>query len=376
MIKTKLIRWARIGLWVCVIATSASNVLAEALDTSPLPASLKMVSADEPSLQYTGRVDFKNKKAPTLSWPGTSIKARFTGNHLEILFDDQLGKNYFNVIVDGNDSHPYVIEAKQGAHRYWVSSTLGAGEHSLEIYKRTEGEEGRTAFNGLVLAADAKLMLPPKRPKRRIEIYGDSITSGMGNEAAINGADDLLSEKNHYWSYGAIAARELNAELHSISQSGIGIMVSWFPFVMPQFYDQLDAVGDNHSQWDFSQWTPHVVVINLFQNDSWLIDDHHRLVPEPNDEQRVQAYVNFVTSIRAQYPQATIICALGSMDATATDKWPNYIRAAVADLRAKGDERIETLFFPFTGYGAHPRIPHHINNAKRLVESIRKSQKW
>jgi hypothetical protein len=48
--------------------------------------------------------------------------------------------------------------------------------------------------------------------------------------------------------YDAITARNLNAELHVISQSGIGIMVSWFPFIMPQFYGQLSAVGKNDSQ--------------------------------------------------------------------------------------------------------------------------------
>src|SRR5690606_12981704 len=106
--------------------------------------------------------------------------------------------------------------------------------HSVEIYKRTEGEEGHTAFKGIVLADGQKLLTPPSRLPHKIEIYGDSISSGMGNEGAYNGVDNQLSEKNNYLAYGSIAARQLNAELHTISQSGIGIMVSWFPFIMPQ----------------------------------------------------------------------------------------------------------------------------------------------
>lgn len=334
------------------------------------------VSPDSKNLLYSGRIDFANPKAPLLSWPGTSIKANFTGNQLKIKLDDQYGKNYFSVIIDNEIYHPFVIETKKGEQEYTITTPLSAGKHSLEIYKRTEGEEGFTLFKGLVLANDGKLLAPPERFKRRIEIFGDSISSGMGNEAADNGRDDLLSEKNNYWAYGSVAARELNAELHTISQSGIGIMISWFPFIMPQFYDQLSAAGNNDTQWDFTKWTPDLVIINLLQNDSWLIDREKRLQPIPNEAQIIQAYVDFVRTIRIKYPDAQIICALGSMDATANDKWPNYIRNAVDKIRQDGDKKIDSLFFKFTGYGQHPRVAQNKANAKILVEYVRKKMHW
>lgn len=337
----------------------------------------KTITADNPGFLYTGRIDFSDKKAPQLSWPGTSIKANFSGTSLAVRLDDEFGKNYFNIIVDGNDVHPFVLEAKAGDNTYLISTALKPGNHQLEIYKRTEGEEGRTIFRGVLLDDDGKLLAQPARPKHRLEIYGDSITSGMGNEGADNGRDDLLSEKNNYFAYGAITARNLNAELHTISQSGIGIMVSWFPFVMPQFYDQLSAVGNNDSQWDFSQWTPEVVVINLLQNDSWLIDREKRLDPLPSDEQRIQAYIKFVRSIRAKYPEAQIICALGSMDATATPKWPGYISAAVEQMKERyQDDKLDTIFFDYTGYGQHPRIAQHQANAEKLTAFIKQRMHW
>jgi Carbohydrate esterase 2 N-terminal/GDSL-like Lipase/Acylhydrolase family len=333
------------------------------------------ISPDNTNLLYTGRIDFSNPSAPLISWSGTSIKANFTGKVLKVILDDQYGKNYFSVIVDGEIYHPFVIEAKKGPQEYTISTNLFDGKHSVEIYKRTEGEEGHTLFKGLVI--DGKLLNPPARFKRRIEIFGDSITSGMGNEAADNGADHLLSEKNNYWAYGSVAARELKAELHTTSQSGIGIMISWFPFIMPQFYDQLSAVGNNDTHWDFSKWTPDLVIINLLQNDSWLIDREKRLQPIPTDEQRVQAYIDFVRTIRARYPKAQIICALGSMDATANDKWPNYIKAAVEKMKQDyQDKKIDTLFFDFTGYGQHPRVAQNKANAKKLVNFVRKKMHW
>jgi hypothetical protein len=338
---------------------------------------VQMISADHPNYLYTGRIDFADKRAPQISWTGTSIKANFTGTSLAIKLDDQRGKNYFNIFIDDERQHPYVLEAKQGEQTYVISAALKPGNHSLEIYKRTEGEEGATAFKGLLLDEGAKLLPPPARPHRRIEIYGDSISTGAGNEGADNGVDHLLSEKNNYWAYGAITARNLNAELHTISQSGIGIMISWFPFIMPQFYDQLSAVGDNDTQWDFSKWTPDVVIINLFQNDAWLVDREKRLQPIPTDAERVEAYIGFVRSIRAKYPDAQIICALGSMDATATPKWPGYITAAVARMKKENnDQKLDTIFFEFTGYGGHPRIAQHKANAEKLTAFIKQKMNW
>ncbi len=340
-------------------------------------APVQLVTADNDAYLYTGRIDFTDKKSPVISWTGTSIKANFTGTSLAIKLDDQFGKNYFNIFIDGETQHPYVLEAKQGEQTYVINTALKAGNHSLEIYKRTEGEEGATSFKGVLLDEGAKLLPPPARPHRRIEIYGDSVSTGMGNEGADNGMDHLLSEKNNYWAYGSITARNLNAELHTISQSGIGIMISWFPFIMPQFYDQLSAVGNNDTQWNFSQWTPDLVVINLFQNDSWLIDREKRLQPIPTDAQRVQAYINFVRSVRAKYPKAQIICALGSMDATATPKWPGYITAAVERMKKENnDQKLDTIFFEFTGYGGHPRIAQHKANAEKLTAFIKQKMSW
>jgi len=336
----------------------------------------ELVAADNKHYLYSGRIDFKQPAAPLLTWPGSSIKANFNGSYLAVVLDDEKGKNFFNIIIDGDDSSPYVLEAKQGEYTYVISTVLANRVHSVEIYKRTEGEEGGTHFKGLKLATQNSLLAPPKRLSRRMEIFGDSITSGMGNEGADNGADHLLSEKNNYLAYGAIAARDIKAELHTISQSGIGIMISWFDFIMPQFYDQLTAVGNNDSQWDFKQWTPEVVVINLMQNDSWLIDREKRLQPMPDDKQRIAHYQDFVTNIRQQYPDAYIICALGSMDITKQEKWPNYVRAAVTNLKSAGDKKIDTLFFEFTGYGQHPRVAQHKANAKKLSAFIRDKMHW
>ncbi|RYD76235.1 MAG: electron transporter RnfD [Sphingobacteriales bacterium] len=336
------------------------------------------ITGGNKKLQYSGRVDVSIRKTPQISWPGTSIAGNFTGSFLAITLDDQLGKNYFNVFIDKDVDHPIIIQAEQGEKTYLVADNLSQGKHNFLITKRTEGEEGATTVKGIELADDGKLLAPPARLKRKIEFFGDSITSGMGNESPDDGPDDLLKDKNNFMAYDAITARNLNAELHVTSQSGIGIMVSWFPFIMPQFYDQLSAVGNNDTQWNFSRWKPDVVVINLFQNDSWLTDREHRLNPNPTDEQRVQAYIDFVKTIRNKYPKAFIVCALGSMDATKEgSKWPGYITTAVTRIKQDNPkEKMDTIFFEFTGYGAHPRVKQHQANADKLTAFIQQKMHW
>ncbi len=70
-------------------------------------------------------------------------------------------------------------------------------------------------------------------------------------------------------------ARHYDAEYHCTCKSGIGITISWFPVIMPEIYDLLNP-EDPQSIWDFSLYQPDVVVINLMQNDSWLVNlpDH------------------------------------------------------------------------------------------------------
>lgn len=359
-----------------ILRLLAGLALAGLLHLAPACAA-NPVAPSHPHLQYTGRIDAADPLAPVLSWPGTAIAGNFSGTSLALVLDDQHGKNFYNVFVDGDTTRPIILQLDKGKKTYLVANGLVAGRHSFLLTKRTEGEEGATVFLGLELDDRAGLLPPAPRAARRIEFFGDSITSGMGNEAPDDGEDHHAKDKNNYRSYAAITARQLGAEAHFTSQGGIGIMISWFPFTMPDFYDQLSAVGDNDSRWDFSRWTPDVVVVNLMQNDSWLIGRDHKLQPEPSPAQRIAAYQAFVARVRSLYPKAYIVCALGSMDATrAGSPWPGYVETAVRNLRRGGDGRIDTLFFPFTGYGKHPRVAQHQANADNLTAFVRQRMGW
>lgn len=335
-----------------------------------------LIPASHHHIQYTGRIDFSAPDAPVFSWPGTMIQTGFTGRSLALVMDDHYGMNYFNVFLDQDWENPIVIKGEKGRKTYLIADNLTDGEHLLTLTKRTEGEEGATTFYGILLAEDGELTAPPPRPERRIEFFGDSITSGMGNEAPEDGPDDNKAEKNNFLAYGAMTARNLNAEYVSTSQSGVGLMASFVNFTMQEFYDQLSAINNNDSVWDFSRWTPHVVVINLFQNDSALVEQ--RLNPVPTDEQRVAVYYDFIKRIRSHYPEAFIVCTLGTMDAAKPGSpWPDYIHAAVEQWKTEtADERIDVMIFEFKDFYKHPRVHHHQENAEVLTAFIKEKMDW
>jgi len=333
-----------------------------------------IILPDNPKIQYTGRIDFTDLHSPVLYWPGTYLKANFNGTSIQIVLDDSQGNNFYNAIIDNDSDHPVILDCDMGNQVYSVATGLKDTTHLIMLFRRTEGFSGPTVFKGFILDKRKTLSTPPERPKRKIEFYGNSITCGMGNECEDNAEDENNAKRNNFLAYGAITARNLNADYTCIAKSGIGILISWFDMVMPEYYDRLNP-ADPESKWNFSRWTPDVVVINLFQNDSWLIG---RLDPAPGEKQIVQAYMDFIKTIREKYPDAYMICSLGSMDAVKKGQpWPGYIRQAVDQWKRKsGDKKIDCLFFEFDGTGKHPRVRHHQKMANELTGFIKTKMNW
>lgn len=329
------------------------------------------IKADNPNFQYTGRIDFTSPDKPIIYWPGTYIKANFEGSLLIVSLDDKTGQSFYDVYIDEDYLHPQVIDCSAGSKIYLISASLTDTVHSVLIFRRTEASTGPTTFLGIQINDGKTLVAPPARLGRKLLFYGDSITCGMGNEAPDSYADDNLAYENNFKAFGAVTSRLLNADYMCIAKSGIGIMISWFNMTMPQYYYRLDP--DNaSSNWDFSLYTPDVVVINLFQNDSWLLTT--------KDSTKItNAYVDFVRTIRLRHPKAFIVCSLGSMDITKTGSpWPKYVESAVKLLNeVDKDTNIGTYFFPFsTSWTKHPRVRHHLVMGNNLATYINSKMGW
>lgn len=83
----------------------------------------------------------------------------------------------------------------------------------------------------------------------------------------------------------------------------------------------------------------------------------------------IDSYAKFIKTLRGHYPKARIICALGSMDATAPNsKWQGYVTTAVERLKTEDkDDRVETFFFEFLGTKGHPNSKQARDMAEKLA---------
>lgn len=334
-----------------------------------------IVSAIDKKLSYSGRIGFDKQDAASIYWGGSAVNLRFKGIGASAVFKDKPFKNHFLVIVDKDEKNAFKIQLDMIKHAYQLAKNLPYGEHSIELFK-VSNVSGASFFYGFELDSTATLLKPVKKPKRKIEFFGNSITAGHGVNVPVDSSDNgKAGFFNNYRSYGAITARHFNAQYHCTAVSGIVVMVSWFPDVMPELYDCIDHYGSS-SIWDFKRYQPNIVVVNLFQNDSWLVNqpNHEQFktrysTTKPSEAFIINAYAKFIRSLSIVYPKAKIICCLGNMNATREgSKWPGYIDAAVASLK---DKRITTHFFTYKNTPCHPKTKEQQAMANDLIAFIK-----
>src|SRR6185437_9190940 len=126
-------------------------------------------------ISYEGRIPF-TADAAELMWPGTSVSINFKGTGISGIFKDQDTSNYYNIIIDKDSIHTIKFDTLK--KRVFLANGLPYGKHSLQLFKRTESDKGKTWFYGFETDTKTKLLKPEKLPKKKIEFFGNSITCG------------------------------------------------------------------------------------------------------------------------------------------------------------------------------------------------------
>ncbi|MBU3112149.1 SGNH/GDSL hydrolase family protein [Clostridium lacusfryxellense] len=333
-------------------------------------------NSGQPGVRYIGRFDFSEAAGPKFAWSASTIYAKFYGSSVRVKLRS-FGDNYFLIIIDGKviiDS----LKLGEGEEKvFLLSSNLVEGEHEVSIVVRTEFYLGTAQFLGLDFAK-GNILSSPVPLKRRIEIIGDSISCGFGNEATHKDIEYSPKYDNSYLSYGSIAARYLNAEHIIVGRSGFGLIRSYDgdkSNILPPIYSRI--LPDNYSLWDAKNFIPQVVVINLGTND---FSDGFI----PNREEFTLAYINLVNKIHKNYPEAKVICSVGPViEGNALEVSKDYIKNDVVEYISK-DNNDWIYFLEFDhqvesdGYGVsgHPSLKTHELMGKSLANFVRIILMW
>lgn len=324
--------------------------------------------ATAPLVRYVGRFDMTDVAGPRFAWAGSSIHARFRGTRLRARITG--APNIYQVVIDGQPTS--VLKTDPGKTDIEVARGLADGVHDVILYKRTEALFGSAVFLGFEPAESLLPAAPPSR--RQIEIIGDSISNGYGIEGESAHCPFTPETENAYLTYGALAARALQAEERITAWSGRGVFRNYGgdkTDTLPVLFERT-IPDDPASHWTFTWPLPDVVVINLGTNDFGQGD------PGPGF---VTAYETFLARVRAEYSNATIFCALGSMLAEPSVSIARrYIQKVVADAASP---RVAFLEFPTqdlahdgAGCDYHPNVVTQKKMADILVRAIHDKVGW
>lgn len=346
----------------------------QAQETYPL------IAANNHNIQYIGRIDFKNPMAPRFSNPGVYIVARFAGSSCEIDMEDETNMNYVVVVIDGRKPERFLID--KGRKTYAVASNLSPGEHSILICKETESGVGSLIFHGFKCK---KLIKAKPVPVRKIECYGNSITCGakmlFGSPCDLtNNGSNWNAANSAYLSYGALTARNLNAQWQLTSVSGIGLIHSCCNMTgtMPDVYDRQSLNESTSPKWDFTKYTPDVVTICLGQNDG---------ADNVSSKTFKDAYIRFIRTLRGNYPNAMIFCLTSPMaDSSSSNNclfkvMKEALASVVDSVQKNGDQKITWIAMPHDmnqgcpGQG-HPSEAEHKQAAAVLEAAIKAKMGW
>lgn len=311
-----------------------------------------------PEVRFVGRFDTSDAAGPKAAWPGTRIVARFDGTSISVTLREYVdafmdgAPSYWDVAIDRGAPTKIAMLADGTSHVFDLASGLAPGVHEVELYKRTETQDGVTQFLGFDFHG-GKLLAPPVRQTRHLEIIGDSATSGFGVELlnAPNldcpGPDHGGEWQNYRKSWGAVLGTTFDAEVHAVVYSGKGVMRNiWRPDTdsLDKYYGRANpnpAIAASAPLFDLKSWLPDAIVMKMGAND--FAEGLPEPVPGPvtNDEFKAALRSFVVDQLRARAPLAHVFLLVpdDQSRAAVTDG----VNTIAAERAAAGDDKVHVV---------------------------------
>lgn len=371
---------------------------------------MQLIDFTNPALSHTmSRVVTDQPTRQTWSFPYTQVRFRCTGTAVgaRLIHHWGYGDIYLGAVIDDMqvkapvpvdathdavslvNGYPSRVDPEGGSAKsarrpvdVMLAEHLPDIEHDVIIFKRQDEGCARFDMCGALIDDGASIAAPPEpMPGRRIEFYGDSVTCGERCEAVCytGQADpnaDLSGYSNAWHSYAAVTARNLGAQAHLIAQGGASLIdgIGWFH--APDYLG-LESIWDRAAynpelgetpQWDFSAYTPHVVVVAIGQNDSHPYDFMDEDYSGEQARHWRGRYVDFVHALRAAYPNALIV-----LTTTILRHSPAWDRAIDQVCEMVADPRVRHFMYLRNGTATpgHPRIGEQQEMAMELTSYLR-----
>ena len=341
------------------------------------------IVADNKCVSYMGRIDFSRADQPLFIYAGSMVKAKFTGTKIAVIIKNQPMGEYSSLgaVIDGIQYKLDLVQDNE-EHSYAVAENLSEGVHTLTVFKR-QAAAHYFRFCGVELDQGAEIMPADESYKLKLEVFGDSVSAGEVTEAVyytehIDPDDHKGVYDNSWFSYPLMTARKLSAYIHNNSQGGIALFDKTGYFCGPETetmlgvestYDKLSYVpysAEGMTDWDFSRYTPDVLVFAIGQNDQ---NPAPAAIHDPDYAKKWRGkYKDIITDLQSKYKGVKVVLILTVL--MHDEIWDRQLDLIVEEL---ADENVRHLRFKRCGKATpgHPRIPEQEEMAEELSEFIK-----
>ena len=293
-----------------------------------------------------------NEETLGADWIGSgfTVSGNFSGDFKVTLSVTGDSANIY-AIVDNNLYNPNNIILDSNSGTFTICN-LTPGVHTVQLFKATEPRLGTMTIESITY--NGILYRKPAEKPLKIQVYGDSITSGCALLKPEQEPNDFISQDG-YKSYGNKTAMAFNADVSIMSRSGASVMSAKDNLIQEFCYNEKYGV---EGEWDYANNQADIVIVGLGTNDLDAIQN--------NPDGLKEEIKKMLAKLRAYNPNAHIIWVYGMMQ---TGK-PEIFSGAVAEMN---DDMMHYVFLPRNadGGGGHPTNEGQRNATSTLVEYIR-----
>lgn len=291
------------------------------------------------------------------------------------------------IYLDGTKFRDFLLTELQTEIELWDGEP-SARLARITVVKLSECAASLIGIEGVVTDDAAEICPAPERD-RKIEFIGDSITCGYGVDLEEPDTEFESRTEDFTKTYTYKTASYLDADYSVVGFSGYGIYSGFTDNgerntigLVPPLYDKIGFsngkvrkdLSPETMEWDFEQFVPQLIVINLGTNDTCYCQT------DTEKQQEFQkSYVQFLKQVREKNPKAKILCIEGTMGTIMAEPMKQAVlmyREETGDLDVFPMPLPEQLPEDGLVSGNHPTERTHEKTAQMIVPKICEIMGW
>lgn len=230
----------------------------------------------------------------------STLEFNIIGSYVKLNYkaNCSIGTNKIRVYIDDND---YLVSLPNTDtfNDFILVNNLENKPHHIKIVKVLEDQYSRIVIHHI---ETEKFVRVNRKPKLKIEFYGDSLTCGfgiLGNETSINSEVEDSTK-----SFAYLTANTLNANYSCLCYSGIGtVYKGYFPVNIQEIYNMYSYSSKLPYKNNFKA---NVIVVYICTNDQQaVLEDNTKLIDFENNLKE------FISKIKEYNKTASIIMCYG-----------------------------------------------------------------